>query len=113
MTPQGFEQRKLLEAEGLQRLVTLYNVFLDEYASIRQEYGEHLDDDLMAMLNVIEYAIATALEAYVQPEGREEPVPGIVKQLDDVMDEISILQAGLKTKRGITDEETNDGTEDE
>jgi hypothetical protein len=102
-----FEKRKLLEAEGLQRFITLHNVYLDEMEELLEEYSDFLDDELVGILHMLQYMAAVTLEAEVPVEG-SKPVIGLVRQYEDVMQEIEVTQAGKPTKHGIPDEETDD-----
>lgn len=105
-----FEKDLLMEAEGLKALVTLFNVYLDEFDRIKKEYGEYFDHHLYTVLLYLEVKLAVLLEKEFVIKKENLTIPGIVKQLDDVMDEIQTFQAGLETKRGIPDEDVNNDT---
>ena len=98
-----FEQEKLLEVEGLQNLSKLFLGFSDILAEFLEEYQEVLDPNLVVCLECVQYDVTLTLDGEVKFE--DVTVPGINKQLSDVMDEVQTLDCGGKTKDGIPDED--------
>lgn len=107
-----YEKDILLEAEGLQYLSKLFQGFINLLEEAKEEYGDALDPNLVVCLEIMQYDAALTLDSSVKFE--DVTVPGINKQLEDTMDQVQTLQAGLPTKKGITDEdcEEADGQED-
>lgn len=103
-----FEARLLFEAEGLDRLSKLFQGFDDILAEFVEEYGDYLDTNLVTLLECVRYDVNMTLNGTVPMDN--EKVPGILKQLEDVMDEVQTLQAGLPTKHGIPDEDCDETT---
>jgi len=109
-----FEKDLLLESETLSTLIPLFRVFSDVLEKTLEEGGGYLDDDLLIVLQVILKEAVLVLDKSVKipyTDGgkmKTRRIQGLVKQMADVMDEIDILQAGLDTKHGIKDEDTED-----
>lgn len=101
-----WEKDLLLEAEGLKYLLELFQGIDGLLAKFSEEYGEYIDPTLLMAIECIQYDVATIAEGSIVLD--DKTVPGIVKQLDDVMDEIHVLQAGLPTKQGVKDENSPD-----
>lgn len=97
------EHDLLMEAEGLQNLHKLFQGFDDILADFVEEYGDYLDTNLITLLECVRYDVNMTLNGTVPMDN--EKVPGILKQLEDVMDEIQTLQAGLPPKQGVKDED--------
>ena len=99
---QPFEDDLLHEAEGLDRLVRLFQTFDECLERLIDEYGNDLDPSLILCLELIRYDVNLTLNGVVKYDRFK--VPGLVAQLEDVMDEIQTFQAGLKNKKGVKDE---------
>ena len=105
-----YEKNLLMEAEGLKYLLELFQGIDGLLAKFADEYGEYIDSTLLVALECLQYDVSVIAEGSIVMG--DQTVPGIVKQLDDVMDEISVLQAGLATKQGVENEDSpNEGTE--
>ena len=97
------EKDILMEMEGLDYLVQLFQGFEGLLGKAIEEYGEYLDPNVVMALECIQYDITSLTEGTIEFENAS--VPGLVKQLDDVADEVRTLQAGLPTKEGVADED--------
>lgn len=95
---QPFEDDILKEAEGLDILSRLFQEFDNILDETVDEYGEHLDPNLITLLELVRYDVNMTLNGTVPLD--KVKVPGINKQLEDVMDEVQTFQAGLPTKGG-------------
>jgi hypothetical protein len=98
-----YEQNLLMELEGLTNLQKLFQGFDNILEEMIDEYGDTLDSNLVICLECVRYDINLTLSGVVKFE--DFKVQGILKQLDDVQDEVQTLQAGLPTKQGVKDEE--------
>ena len=96
-----------MEAEGLKYLLELFQGIDGLLGKFSDEYGEYVDETLMLAVMCLQYDVQVITEGKVIFD--KTTVPGIVKQLDDVMDEVTVLQAGLPTKKGVADEEDEAG----
>lgn len=106
MSPESWENDLRMEAEGLTQIMLLLQASDEMLAGFLSEYGEYLDNNLVTLLEMYRYDVNITLNGVVPLDDKE--VHGIVKQLDDVMDEIQTLQAGLPTKRGVPDEDVSE-----
>lgn len=93
---QKWETNLLREAEGLKYLLDLFQGIDGLLAKFNEEYGEYIDPTLLVAIECLQYDVAVISEGNIVMD--ETTAPGILKQLDDVMDEINVLQAGLPTK---------------
>lgn len=100
---QKWETNLLREAEGLKYLLELFQGIDGLLAKFTEEYGEYIDPTLLVAIECIQYDVSVIAEGNIVMD--EKTVKGIVGQLDDVMDEINVLQAGLPSKKGISDED--------
>ena len=91
-----FESDLLREAEGLKYLLELFQGFDSLLAKFNEEYGEYIDTTLLMAVECLQYDVAVIAEGNIVLD--ETTVPGIIKQLDDVMDEVQVFQAGKATK---------------
>lgn len=98
-----WETNLLREAEGLKYLLELFQGIDGLLAKFTEEYGEYVDPTLLMAVECLQYDVATIAEGSIVLE--DKTVKGIVGQLDTVMDEVKVLQAGLPTKKGISDED--------
>lgn len=105
-----WEKNLLFQAEGLGRLQHLFDIFEGELGNILEQYEEYLDKQFVMLLLVVQGMVAQTLESSVELD-EDSDIPGINKQLEDVMDEIHVFQAGLKTKKGVKDENDDDEPE--
>lgn len=101
-----YEKNLLLEAEGLKYLLELFQGIDGLLAKFNEEYGEYVDETLLLAIECLRYDVNVIAEGKIIMD--KTTVPGIVGQLDDVMDEVAVLQAGLPTKQGVKDEDSPD-----
>lgn len=106
--PEKFEHDLLMELEGLTFLQSLFQGFDKMLAEFISEYTT-LDPNLVVVLERIRYDVNLALNGTVQLD--KIKVEGIIKQIDDVMDEVQVLQCGLKTKKGVPNEDVEEAEE--
>lgn len=98
-----YEKEILSEAEGLDHLSKLFQGFDTLLEEALLEY-DTLDPNLVMLCETIRYDINLLLsESVTLDDGTK--IPGILKQLEDVMDEVQTLDCGGKTKDGIPDED--------
>ena len=100
------ERNLLMEAEGLKYLLELFQGIDGLLGKFADEYGEYVDTTLLTAIECVRYDVQVITEGNIVMD--QTTVPGILKQLDDVMDEVQVLQAGLATKHGIPEEDTDD-----
>src|SRR4030067_2316 len=103
MTRFEYEEALLMELEGLDKLNKLFGAFNEMLDGGLVEFGDYLDEDLNDCLSLVLTICKMVHEDDIQRSG-QGPTPGIIKQLDDVQNEVSVLQAGLPCKRGVPDE---------
>jgi len=109
MAPEQWEDDLRKEADALMTLQSLFSVFSDVLGDTLLRSGDELDDGLLLILNVIHEEAYNVLHGTVQYKKRV--IHGIEVNLEDVLDEIQILQAGLATKKGVTDEDLEEDDE--
>lgn len=103
MTREQWENDLLVEADALDGLSKLFATFIDLLDQTLIDNCEYLDEDLVGVMAIVSAECTIVLERQVKYKGKK--VPGILKQLEDVMDEVQTLQAGKETKHGIPDED--------
>ena len=103
---ENFEKDLLMELEGLKYLLELFQGIDGLLGKFTDEYGEYIDTTTLIAIECLRYDVQVITEGKIVMD--KTTVPGILRQLDDVMDEVSVLQAGLKTKKGIPQEDTDD-----
>lgn len=104
--PEKYEQNLLIELEGLTNLQKLFQGFDNILSEFLEEYRSELDPNLVTLLEMYQYDVNLTLEGEIVID--DIKVPGIMKQLYDVADEVQVLQAGLATKHGIPDEDVEE-----
>ena len=92
----GYAKDLLLEAEGLDKLIRLFNAFTDMSCEFLDTYGDYMDVNLKTAIEVVQFEAAMVTEGYFVLQGRK--FPGLVKQMADCLEEIEIFQAGKETK---------------
>lgn len=97
------EKDILMEMEGLDHLVQLFQGFEGLLGKAIEEYGEYLDPNVVTALECLQYDVVSLTEGTIEFENAS--VPGLLKQLDDVADEVKTFDCGGKTKDGIPDED--------
>lgn len=102
--PEKFEKDLLMEAEGLDLANRVLDKLDEILAQVIEAYGEYFDPNLVMLLEAIRYDVNITLSGTVKLENGTL-IPGVVKQLADVLDEIQVLQCGKKTKGGVPDED--------
>lgn len=98
-----YEERKLREAEGLDYLSKLFQGFINLLEEAKEEYGEVLDENLVVCLELMQYDATLTLESSIKFE--DVTVPGILKQLEDCMDEVQTFDCGERVKKGVAEED--------
>lgn len=104
--PEKYEHELLKELEGLTNLQKLFQGFDNILSEFLEEYRSELDPNLVTLLEMLQYDVNLTLEGEIVVD--DIRVLGIIKQLDDVSDEVQVLQAGLATKHGIPDEDVEE-----
>ena len=92
------------EADVLERLVKLFVASEDLLGKFITEGEDCIDPDLLTCLRWVQYVLAHGLEHGFELEDGKT-VRGLMPQFENVLDEIQTLQAGLKTRDGIEDED--------
>lgn len=97
---QPWEHELLMELEGLQKMVQLYIAFEDLAWKCLEEYGDYMEPRLATVLekhlDAMHVIISTKFK--VTEGGRVYKVNGLIKDYEDVLNEVETLQAGLPAK---------------
>lgn len=101
-----YERCLLMELEGLQAQMMLYIAFEDLADKTLNRYGKYMEPRLVAVLDKHLDAMHTIIadRFKVTEDKRVYEVNGLIKDYEDVLAEVEILQAGKPTKKGIKDE---------
>lgn len=95
-----YEDDLRIEADVLDKLVKLFGASEEMLGAFIEEGTNYLDPKLINCLQYVQFVIASGLQEGFELETGEK-VPGLVRQYDNVLDEITTLQAGKPTKDGI------------
>ena len=98
MPKEEWENDLLMECEGLQHLVQLFQGIDGLLGKFSEEYGEYIDPTTLLAIECLRYDVQVITEGSIVMD--KQTVPSLIKQLDDVLDEITVLQAGLPTREG-------------
>lgn len=109
--PENWEKDLLMEAEGLKYLLQLFQGIDGLLGKFSEEYGDYVDSTLLIAIECLRYDVQVITEGKIVMD--KTTVPGILRQLDDVMDEVHVLQAGLSTRKGVENEDLPDEENDE
>lgn len=104
-----FENDLLREAEELQDLVAVLSRMESYLGDVQTR--NLLDDDLLKFLAIIQcdaaYLVGARHIRFLH-EKKTYVVPGLLSQLEEVLDNIQSFQAGLPTKKGVPHEEVDE-----
>ena len=87
----GYAKALLMEAEGLEKFIKLFNSFEDLSCEFLDEYGDYLDSHMTMAIEIVQYEVAMGNQGVFIINKVQHP--GLVKKLADVLDEIQIFKA--------------------
>lgn len=104
MANQPYEDDLLMEAEGLDKLLSLYNAVQGMLADILLDYRDYLEPNLVFLLErnlLFTVTLINKSFVFTSEDGKHTlEIDGLLAQIEDVMDEIQVFQAGKPTKKG-------------
>lgn len=98
-----YENDLLMEAEGLEILIKFAQATDSIIDKLISDYGECLEPVTVIAFECIQQDLARITEGRIEMDNKVHP--GLLKQLENCLDEIQVLQVGKETKHGIKDED--------
>lgn len=105
-----WEKAILMELEGLEKLMQLYIAFEKLAWENLEEYGDYIEPKLRRVLEKHLDAMHVIITSkFKVGEGKRVfAVNGLIKDYEDVFNEVEALQAGKPNKEGVQDEGVSD-----
>lgn len=99
-----YEGRLLEEASTLEDLISIFSRMESYLGKLISSHEDVLDDELLKYLGSLQVELAYAVGAKgvrFLYDKKEHRTVGLIAQYEEVMENISVFQAGLNTKKGV------------